>query len=213
MKCLTDPALEDYCAAHSEPPSPILKELEDYTREHCANPQMLVGSVEGAFLQMLVRLAGVRDILEIGLYTGYSALSMAEALPADGSLLSCDINPDTSRIAQSFFDRSPHGKKIHIALGPALETLAALPAERHFDMAFLDADKENYPAYYDAVLPRLRRGGLLVADNVLWSGAVLKPERASDQALVAFNRRVRHDTRVEAVMLTVRDGMLLARKR
>ena len=205
--------IEDYAAAHSQTPSPLLDELETYTNAHCAWPQMLVGRLEGGLLKMLVRLTGARRILEIGLFTGYSALTMAEALPEEGMIVSCEINSETAAIAQSFFDRSPHGRKISIRLGPALDTLASLPKDPPFDLVFVDADKENYVNYYEAALTLLRPGGLLIADNVLWSGAVLNPIRDSDRALVEFNNKVHHDPRVEHVMLTVRDGVMLVYKR
>jgi caffeoyl-CoA O-methyltransferase len=207
------PALEDYCAAHTSAPSALLDELERHTRAHCEHSQMLVGRLEGAFLKMLIKLSGARRILEIGLFTGYSALTMAEALPDDGTIISCDINAANAAIAQSFFDRSPHGRKITIRLGPALETLKSFPAEQVFDLVFLDADKENYLNYYEAVLPHIKAGGLIVADNVLWSGKVLAPSEQTDHAIVAFNARVVRDSRVEAVMLGVRDGMFVIRKR
>lgn len=213
MKRLVRETIEDYCSEHSAPPSDLLRELEAYTIAHCARSQMLTGALEGALLRMLVRLTGARRILEVGMFTGYSALTMAEALPSDGSILSCDVDADTTAIAQSFFDRSPHGKKITPRLGPALETIAKLPATEVFDIVFLDADKENYVNYYEAALPRLRPGGLLIADNVLWSGAVLKPEQPTDHAIVRFNDHLQRDDRVENVMLTVRDGVTLARKR
>ncbi len=205
--------IEDYAAAHSQTPSPLLDELEAYTIAHCAWPTMLVGRLEGGLLKMLVRLTGARRILEIGLFTGYSALTMAEALPEEGTIVSCEINQETAAIAQSFFDRSPHGRKISIHLGPALDTLAILPKDSLFDLVFVDADKENYVNYYEAALPLLRPGGLLIADNVLWSGAVLNPKRDSDRALVEFNHKVHHDPRVEHVILTVRDGVMLVYKR
>ncbi|HEX9627180.1 MAG TPA: class I SAM-dependent methyltransferase [Acidiferrobacterales bacterium] len=213
MKALIAPELERYCAEHSAAPSALLDELEAYTRAHCANPQMLVGALEGALLRMLVKISGARRILEIGLYTGYSALTMAEALPEDGTVLSCETNAETAAIARSFFARSPHGGKIAIALGPALDTLAGLAPDPAFDLAFIDADKENYVNYYEAVLPRLAPGGLIVADNVLWSGAVLKPDKATDRALADFNDRATRDPGVQTVMLSVRDGVLLIRKR
>ncbi len=213
MKRLVRETIEDYCREHSASPSALLQELEAYTIAHCAQSQMLTGAIEGALLRILVQLTGAHRILEIGMFTGYSALTMAEALPEGGTILSCDVNPETTAIARSFFERSPHGRKIEVHLGPALETLAALPTDRNFDLVFIDADKESYLNYYEAALPRLRAGGLLVADNVLWSGAVLKPERPSDHAIVAFNDRVKRDTRVENVMLTVRDGVTLVRKR
>ena len=151
-------------------------------------------------------------ILEIGLYTGYSALTMAEALPAEGKVLSCEIERENAAIAQSFFDRSPHGHKIEIRVGAALQTLQALPAAPGFDLVFLDADKEHYSEYYQEALPRLRSNGLLVADNTLWSGNVLQPEKETDHAVVAFNTLVQQDTRVECVLLPLRDGVTLIRK-
>ncbi|MFQ5760047.1 MAG: O-methyltransferase [Acidiferrobacterales bacterium] len=212
MKAIVPKPIEDYAAAHTSTPSALLVELEQYTCAHCADPQMLVGRLEGGLLRMLVKLTGARRILEIGLYTGYSALTMAEALPEDGELITCDRDPETSRIAQSFFDRSPHGRKITIRLGRALDTLKSLPLNPTFDLVFVDADKKNYSAYYDLVLPRLKTGGLLVTDNALWSGNVLAPKQESDHAVVAFNKRVQDDPRVENVLLTVRDGVMLARK-
>ena len=204
---------ERYARAHSAPPSALLGEIETYTIAHFAAPEMMSGPVEGAFLAMLVRLTGARRVLEIGLLTGYSALSMAEALPADGEIVSCEIDPEVAAVAQSFLDRSDHGGKVAIKRGPALETLGALPPGSRFDLAFLDADKENYVAYYETVVPLLRPGGLFVADNVLWRGAVIVPRSAEARAVARFNRVVRDDPRVECVMLTVRDGITLARKR
>ncbi len=213
MKAFVPVEIETYARAHSTTADTLLAGLETYTQQHCELPQMLVGSLEGALLSMLVGLSGTRRILEIGLFTGYSALTMAAALPADGELISCEIDPESATIAQSFIDRSPHGHKIQVRLGPALETIQGLPSDQHFGLVFLDADKENYSNYYDAVLPLLAPGGLIVADNVLWSGAVLDPREATDHALVAFNNKVRDDPRVENVMLTVRDGIMLIRKK
>lgn len=218
MQPIIPKALEDYCAAHSMPASPLRNEIEVYTTQHRSDAQMLTGSLETALLQMLIRLTGARVVIEIGLYTGYSALALAEALPADGMVISCEIDSENARTAQSFFDRraagtGDHGGKIRIELGPALETLARLPTDPPFDFAFLDADKENYLNYYEALLPRIRPGGLIVADNVLWSGRVLTPKTETDRAIVRFNEHVRADTRVECVMLPVRDGVSLIRKR
>jgi len=204
--------IEDYCLAHTSPTDPLLEELAGYTRAHCKLPQMLTGPVEGSFLRMLVQTSGARRVLEIGTYTGYSALSMAAGLPEDGELITCDIDPDTSAIARSFWARSPHGGKISPRLGAALETLDVLPVEPAFDFVFIDADKENYVNYYEAVLPRLKTGGLIAADNTLWSGRVLEPKEKSDHAIVAFNDHVCRDPRVEQVLLSVRDGVLLIRK-
>lgn len=208
---LIDPALDSYSEKHSYHPSALLKELEAYTYAHCSLPQMVTGSLEGALLRILVQLIDARSILEVGLFTGYSALTMAEALPADGTIVSCEIDDDTAQVARSFIDRSPHGKKISIRMGPALETIAGLTGP--FDMIFLDADKENYCNYYEQVLPKLQPGGLLIADNVLWSGKVLDPKEETDHALVEFNDKVAQDPAVEVVLLTIRDGVSLIRKR
>lgn len=204
-------AIEAYAQAHTESPSPLFEALARVTHAQMEDPQMQVGPVEGAFLRMLVRLTRARRALEIGMFTGYSALMMAEGLPDDGELITCDVDPDAEAVARRFFAQSPHGHKIHVRMGPALETLKAL--EGPFEMVFIDADKENYVAYFDAVVPLVARGGLIVADNTLWSGRVLHPERASDHAIVRFNAHVARDQRVEKVLLTVRDGMMLAWKR
>ncbi|MFQ5995419.1 MAG: O-methyltransferase [Acidiferrobacterales bacterium] len=212
MKPIVSASIEQYATAHTTPHSTLLEELKAYTLAHCDKPQMLVGPVEGAMLKLLVKLTRARRILEIGLYTGYSALTMAEALPEDGELISCEIDADTAKIAQSYFDRSPHGHKITIRVGPAIDTVRMLEAAVVFDMVFIDADKENYCAYYDAALSLLRSGGVLVADNTLWSGNVLDPDQGTDHAVVAFNDLVQSDPRVENVLLTVRDGVMLVRK-
>ena len=210
---LVPAAVESYCEAHSSAPSPLLAELQAYTTRNCADAQMVVGPLEAALLQLLVRLSGARRVLEIGTFTGYSALAMAEALPPDGRLITCEIDPRHADIAERFFARSPHGRKITLRRGPALETLAALDTEASFDLVFIDADKENYGNYYERALPLLRSGGLIVADNVLWYGRVLAPQAASDRAVAHFNDRVRSDTRVECVMLPLRDGVSVIRKR
>jgi caffeoyl-CoA O-methyltransferase len=212
MTPLVSPEIEKYTDDHTTSRPPLFDELREVTYSRMKWPEMQVGRVEGTLLKMLVGLMGARRVLEIGTFTGFSALCMAEALPDDGELTTCDINPEAAAIAQGFFDRSPHGRKIRLRLGDAIETVGALPAEPAFDLAFIDADKERYSAYYELILPRLRRGGLLVADNTLWSGRVLAPAAASDQAIVAFNRLVNEDPRVENVLLPVRDGMMLARK-
>jgi caffeoyl-CoA O-methyltransferase len=211
MQTLVPEAIEAYAAAHTEPPSTLFEELRKETYAKMSAPQMQVGAVEGAFLRLLVRISGAKRVLEIGMFTGYSGLMMAEGLPEDGELITCDVDPKAEAIAKRYFAKSPHGKKIQVRIGPALQTLKTLQAP--FDLVFIDADKENYSNYYDAVLPLLRKGGLLVADNVLWSGRVLEPKDVTDRAIVAFNEKVAKDSRVEKVLLTVRDGMMLARKK
>jgi caffeoyl-CoA O-methyltransferase len=208
---LVPEAIEEYASAHTEPASPLFEQLRKETYAKMEMPQMQVGPIEGTFLRLLVRLAGAKRVLEIGMFTGYSALMMAEGLPEDGELITCEINPKAEEVARRYFAKSPDGKKIKIRMGPALQTIQTLSGP--FDLVFIDADKENYPRYYDAVLPLLRAGGLIVADNVLWSGRVLKPKDQTDRAIVAFNEKVAKDTRVEKVMLTVRDGITLALKR
>lgn len=208
---IIDPELEKYAENHSQGHGALLQELQDYTYAHCKWPQMVTGSLQGSLLRMLVQIAGARNILEVGLFTGYSALTMAEVLPDDGRIISCEIDAANAAVAESFIERSPHSGKIEIRLGPAMDTLNTIQGP--FDLAFLDADKENYCAYYDAVLPLLRTGGLLVADNVLWSGKVLHPEEETDRALVEFNDKVAADPAVEVALLTVRDGVSLIRKR
>lgn len=211
MTPLVDKALEEYAARHSNAPSALRAELEAFTYRNLKNPQMVTGALEGALIQMLVLLTGARRVLEIGLFSGYSALAMAEVMPEDGEITSCEMDAQHAAVAREFISRSEHGRKINIILGPALDTLPRLKGP--YDLAFIDADKESYCAYYDLILPMLRPGGLLVADNVLWSGRVLDPQKPSDHSLVAFNQKVQQDERVDNVLLTVRDGVMVARKR
>jgi len=211
MLSLFPEAIEQYAREHSSAEDPLFHELAKATHEKTDMPQMMVGNTEGILLRSLVRMSGARRILEVGTFTGYSALAMAVGLPDDGVLVTCDIDPDATAIAQSFWDRSPHGSKIQLRLGPALETITAL--EEPLDLVFIDADKQNYINYWDACVPRLRPNGVIVVDNVLWSGRVIDP--AEDQedetrAIVAFNKHVRSDNRVEHVMLSVRDGITVA---
>jgi caffeoyl-CoA O-methyltransferase len=213
MTLLLSPAIEAYIHDHTSARDPLFDELREVTYASMKSPQMQVGRVEGTLLKLLCQLLGARRVLEIGTFTGYSALSMAEGVVEEGEIITCDIDPEATRVAQRFFDRSPHGRKIKLRLGDALETVNQLPGEPPFDLVFLDADKERYHAYYEAVLPKLRRGGLLIADNTLWSGKVLNPTEATDHAIVAFNDHVNADPRVENVLLSVRDGMMLAYKR
>ena len=208
---LVPEVIEEYASAHTEPISPLFEQLREETYAKMESPQMQVGPIEGTLLRLLVRLIGAKRVLEIGMFTGYSTLMMAEGLPEGGELITCEINPKAEEVARRYFAKSPHGKKIKIRMGPALKTIEGLAGP--LDMVFIDADKENYAHYFDAVVPLLRTGGLIVADNVLWSGRVLKPKDQIDQAIVEFNDKVAKDSRVEKVMLSVRDGITLALKR
>jgi len=211
MDRFIDAAVEQFARDHTEPETDLYVRLREETYRVMQRPQMQVGVIEGRFLQMLVRLSGAKSILELGMFTGYSALMMAEALPDNGQLITCEIDAKAEAIARRYFEENPHGRKITVRMGPALDTIKTWTGP--LDLVFIDADKVNYSTYYDACLPLLKSGGLVVADNVLWSGKVLHPKDADDHAIVAFNRLVQSDPRVENVCLTVRDGMMLARKR
>ena len=211
MTRFIDAAVEQYAHDHTEAESELYVRLREETYRTMKSPQMQVDRIEGQFLRMLVRLTAARFVLEFGTFTGYSALMMAEGLPDDGRLVTCEVDPKAEAIARRYFSESPHGRKITLRMGPALETIKTLSGP--LDLVFIDADKANYSNYYEASLPLLKPGGLIVADNVLWSGKVLDPKEADDHAIVAFDRMVQSDPRVENVCLTVRDGMMLARKR
>jgi caffeoyl-CoA O-methyltransferase len=211
MSFIVEPTVEEYAAQHTSPDGELFERLAAETREKTTAPQMMVGRIEGQFLATLVRLGGARRILELGTFTGYSSISMASALPPDGRVITCDVDPDATAIARRYMGESGHGDKIEIRLGPALDTLREL--EGPFDLVFIDADKPNYVNYYEAALPLLADDGLLMADNVLWSGRVVEDDGdESTLAIKRFNEHVRSDTRVRSVMLTVRDGMTLVQK-
>jgi caffeoyl-CoA O-methyltransferase len=202
--------IEDYAERCSKPLSALHDKLwvETYAKTH--SPGMMVGPLEGQFLKMLALLTSARRILEIGMFTGYSTLAWAEALPKDGRIVTCDVNPGTTEIAKRYFAESSHAKKIEIKFGPALESLKRVWGP--FDICFIDADKENYGAYYDACLELVRPRGLIILDNMLRGGRVLDPRDAASKAIDALNQRIRNDPRVENVLLPVRDGIMLVRK-
>ena len=211
MDRFIDTVIEQFAHDYTEPETDLYARLREETYRTTERPGMQVGLIEGRFLQMLVRLIGARNILEIGMFTGYSSLMMAEGLPHDGRLITCEVDPKAEAIARRYFAQSPHGNKITIRMGPALETIKTLSGP--LDLVFIDADKVNYSNYYEACFPLVKPGGLIVGDNVLWSGRVVDPEDDDTRAIVAFNRLVQSDSRVENVCLTVRDGMMLAWKR
>jgi predicted O-methyltransferase YrrM len=212
---VVDPRIEEYAAAASTPTplDPLFERLAAETRERMSAPQMMVGPIEGRFLALLVRLAGARRVLELGTFTGWSSIAMASALPPDGRVVTCDVDAEAVEIARRYAHEAGVVDRIDYRLGPALETIRGLDGP--FDLVFVDADKPGYLDYYEATLPLLAPDGLLVADNVLWSGRVVDPEPDDERTrtILAFNDRVRNDPRVVAVVLTVRDGMTLVRKR
>jgi len=208
MKWL-DPKVDAYAEAHTTPSGELFERLAAETREETTLPQMMVGEVEGRFLEFLVRLRGAQRVLELGTFTGYSSLSMARGLPEGGRVITCDVNPETTAIARRYAEEAGLTDRIEFRLGPGVETIAQL--EGPFDLVFIDADKPGYRDYYEAVLPKLADRGLIVADNALRDGHVLDED--ADEPMKDFNDHVRNDPRVDCVLLTVRDGMLLVMKR
>jgi predicted O-methyltransferase YrrM len=209
---ITDPAVEQYATEHTSVEPALLVELAQATREFSKASGMMVGRLEGRFLKTLVAAMGAQRVLEIGTFTGYSALSMAEGMPVSGRLITCELNLDHAEMARRFIARSSYAEMIEVRVGPALETLRSLDGT--FDFVFIDADKPSYVDYYEEALPRLSDGGLIAADNVLWSGRVTQPIDDSPQtaALRRFNDHVAADKRVECVMVPIRDGVTLIRR-
>jgi caffeoyl-CoA O-methyltransferase len=203
---LVDPRIEAYAERLSSPHDPLLAELSAESTAVLGEESMLTGPVAGRFLELLVWFGGVRRALEIGTFSGHSALAMAAGLPEDGRVDACELSPERAAFAQRWFDRSPHGRKITLHVGPALETIERLDGE--FDLVFIDADKTGYVGYYEALLPRLSDRGLIVADNTLADGRVL----GGQAAVIAFNEHVAADPRSVQVLLTVRDGLTLIRR-
>jgi caffeoyl-CoA O-methyltransferase len=211
-----DDALRDYLVAHSTRERPAQAGLREATRTH-PHAGMQIGPEQAQFLALLVKLVGARRAIEVGVFTGYSALAVALALPADGYLLACDISDEYTRVGRPFWVDAGVAAKIDLRLGPALATLdaqIAAGAAGSFDFAFIDADKSGYDAYYERCLVLLRPGGLIAIDNVLWGGSVARPsEDADTTALQALNRKIHGDERVDIAMLPLGDGVTLARKR
>jgi predicted O-methyltransferase YrrM len=210
---IADPRVEQYAVEHTTPEPAWFAALAEETRTATRAPTMMVGTLEGRLLTALVAMLRPRSVLEIGTFTGYSALSMAEALPADGRIVTCDINEEHLAIARRHIAASPYAGMIEIRSGPALATIATLPGP--FDLVFIDADKTSYSAYFEATLAKLAPDGVILVDNVLWSGRVLDPAIVDPDtaAIKEFNDQVLADDRVEVVMLTVRDGVSLIRHR
>ncbi len=202
---------EEYGREHTTPMSEILEEIENFSLTDTAYPSMLTGRVEGRFLQLIALLSGASRIVDVGTFTGYSALAMAEVLPRNGEVLTMENNPDYAKIAQGFFDRRPSGKKINLRIGDALEILKSLK-NAETDLVFIDADKQNYIAYYEESMRIVRNGGLILADNSLWYGRIFDPKDDDSRAVAEFNDHVMADERGEKLFLTIRDGIYLVRK-
>jgi predicted O-methyltransferase YrrM len=209
---LLPPEVARYLQEHSVREAPVLRELRAATAS-VPHSGMQIGADQGQFMAMLVKLMGARRCLEIGTYTGYSALAVALALPRDGSIVCCDVSEEWTAVGKPFWKKAGVEKKIDLRIGPALETLKTLNGP--FDFVFIDADKPNYINYYERCLELLRPGGLIAVDNVLWSGEVAN-EKTQDKLTVAlrkFNDHVHNDERVDLVMLSIGDGVTLALKR
>jgi caffeoyl-CoA O-methyltransferase len=212
MSFIVPEEIEAYAAAHTTPPEELLAELAEETKATLRSPQMLTGPIEGRLLELLVHGIGAKRVLELGTYSGYSSLSMAAALAEGGHIDTCEVDEKHAEVARRYIERSQYADRITVHLGPALETIERLGGE--FDFVFIDADKENYGAYYEALLPRLTPHGLMAIDNTLWSGRVLdeSDDSADTRAIRELNDRIASDPRVVAAQLTVRDGVTLIRR-
>lgn len=212
MAFIVPDEIEKYAAEHATAPTDVLSRLAEETRATLSAPQMLTGTIEGRFLELLVFGMSAKRVLEIGTYSGYSSISMAAGLPPDGHIDTCEVEEEHAAVARRYIEEAGYSDRITVHLGPALETLARLGGP--FDFVFIDADKENYVNYYEDVVPKLAERGLIAADNTLWSGRVLDEDDDSEstRAIKTFNEHVRADSRVVSVQLTVRDGITLIRR-
>jgi caffeoyl-CoA O-methyltransferase len=208
MSPYVPPEIEDYAERYTTAGWDGFGRLADETRATQSAPQMMVGNVEGAFLSFLVTMTNARRVLEVGTFTGWSSIAMAQALPPDGTLVTCDVNEETTAVARRYAEEAGVADRIEYRLGPAVETLATLDGP--FDLAFIDADKPGYVDYYEAVLPKLSPRGLIAADNTLFG---LDGDGENAKAISRFNEHVLHDDRVEAVLLPFREGVTLIRRR
>jgi caffeoyl-CoA O-methyltransferase len=213
---LVTDAVRDYAVAHGTwQPDEVVRDLQAETAALGDPAGMQIGADEGALLTMLARLLGAQRAIEVGTFTGYSSLCIARGLAAGGSLLCCDVSEEWTAIGRRAWERAGVGDRIDLRIAPALDTLRSLPSDPVVDLVFIDADKPNYAAYWDELVPRVRPGGVLLADNVLWSGEICDESASGDnvEALRAFNEKVAADERVETVVLTAFDGLTIARKR
>ena len=209
------PKLYEYAVAHGHNGDPVRAELAAETTKLGPISGMQIAAEQGTFMGILAAAIGARSAVEVGTFTGYSALCVARALPTDGKLLCCDVNEEWTSLGRRYWERAGVANKITLKLAPAAETLKALPASHIFDFAFIDADKTNYATYYEEILKRMRPSGLILLDNVLWSGRIMDEsvQDTDTQALRKLNDFIAKDTRVEAVMLAVADGLTIVRKK
>lgn len=209
------PEIHRYIVDHGTPPDEILAGLIDATHALGGISIMQIAPEQGAFMTLLTRAIGARRAVEVGTFTGLSALCIARGLPEDGNLIACDVSEEWTSIGVPFWQKAGVADRIDLRIGPAVETLRALPAAEDIDLSFIDADKPNYAAYFEELVTRTRPGGLILVDNVLWSGRVVDPEANDEQteAIRAFNDLVAADDRVDTVMLAVSDGLTILRKR
>lgn len=207
--------LDNYIIQHSENEPELLQQLTRETHQKILQPRMLSGHYQGRVLSAISKLVNPNCILEIGTYTGYSALCLAEGLQTNGELHTIDINEELIHFQRQYFDKSDYGRQIHQHIGNALEIIPQL--DKTFDLVFIDADKENYSNYFELIIGKLNTGGTILSDNVLWSGKVLdttfKKEDTSTPALIAYNKQLKDDPRVETVVLPIRDGLTISRKK
>ena len=210
---IVTPAISDYVLAHSEPADTVLRDLAEEThRELGGRAGMQISHDEGELLTILVRLVGAHNAVEVGTFTGYSSICIARGLAHGGRLLCCDVSEEYTAVARRYWERAGVADRIELRIAPAVETLRALPDDP-IDFAFVDADKTGYASYVAEIVPRLRTGGLMVLDNMLWSGEVLDPKDEDSRAVADLNDALLADDRLDVVMLPVRDGVSLARKR
>jgi caffeoyl-CoA O-methyltransferase len=210
------PEVHRYLLEHGSRPDDIQQGLIERTREAAKDfAGMQIAPEQGAFMTMVTQLIGARQAVEVGTFTGYSALCIARGLPADGRLICCDISDEWTAVGRPYWEKAGVADRIDLRIGPAADTLAALQAGEHLDLAFIDADKTNYARYYEEILARLRRNGLILVDNTLWGGRVLDPDDDGEDtvAIRAFNDAVARDARVDCVQLPISDGLTLLRKR
>jgi caffeoyl-CoA O-methyltransferase len=217
MTFKTEPLTEElhaYLVAHGATPDPVVADLIAETHANLpGDAQMQIAPEQAPLFTLLAKISGARYAVEVGTFTGLSSISIARGLPDDGHLVCCDVSEEFTSIARRYWARAGLSDKIELRLGPAVDTLRAMPTEPHIDLAFIDADKIGYPAYWTEIVPRMRPGGIILVDNVLRHGRIIAPVDEADHAMVAFNEQVLADDRVEAAMLPIGDGLTLARRR